>query len=315
MTRFDFLTSGYVSMDRMLKIGTPARVGFTSLVTNADNTQVYYGGCSVNVACALSRLGLAAAPLIRVGRDYAQSGFEAFLAENGIPTDGVTRREDDLTSVCYLIQDNEGQHITLFYPGAMDGRYAAPLPDFLFESAGMGVLTVGSRQDNELFIAQCARHHVPLAFGMKGDMDAFPPDFLRGTLRQCKLIFCNETEREALERLLGHDLGDLLLHGAAEAVVTTMGGEGSRYQSRRGSGRVPVYRVPQVVDTTGSGDAYLSGFLYGYAQGRPMRECARLGAVEASFVLEKTGCCTGLPDRQALLSRLTAYTEQTEGAD
>ena len=126
--RYDVLTSGYVSMDHMLKIGTPAQVGFTSLVTNADNTQVYYGGCSVNIACALCRLGLAAMPLIRVGRDYAQTGFEAFLAENRIPTEGVTLRAEDITSVCYLVQDNEGQHITLFYPGAMDGAMPPPCP-------------------------------------------------------------------------------------------------------------------------------------------------------------------------------------------
>ena len=313
--RYDVLTSGYVSMDHMLKIGTPAQVGFTSLVTNADNTQVYYGGCSVNIACALCRLGLAAMPLIRVGRDYAQTGFEAFLAENRIPTEGVTLRAEDITSVCYLVQDNEGQHITLFYPGAMDGRYAAPLPDSLFAGAGMGVITVGARQDNELFFEQCRKHNVPLAFGMKGDMDAFPPEFLRRVLGYCRLIFCNETEREAIERVLGHDLGELLISGSAQAVVTTMGGKGSRYASRDGNGTVPVYRGAQVVDTTGSGDAYISGYLYGYLRGRPARECAMLGAVEASFALEKTGCCTGLPNEENLLARLAAFAQQAEGVD
>lgn len=313
--RYDVLTSGYVSMDHMLKIGTPAQVGYTSLVTNADNAQVYYGGCSVNIACALCRLGLAAMPLIRVGRDYAQTGFEAFLAENRIPTEGVTLRAEDITSVCYLVQDNEGQHITLFYPGAMDGRYAAPLPDGLFAGAGMGVITVGARQDNELFFEQCRKHKVPLAFGMKGDMDAFPPAFLRRVLRYCRLIFCNETEREAIERVLGHDMGELLQSGSAEAIVTTMGGKGSRYQSRTGSGTVPVYRGASVVDTTGSGDAYISGYLYGALRGRAAQECAMLGAVEASFALEETGCCTGLPSEENLLKRFAAFAKQTEGVD
>ena len=49
----DVLTSGYVSMDHIIKIDTPARVGFTSLVTNKSNAQIFYGGCSVNIAYAL----------------------------------------------------------------------------------------------------------------------------------------------------------------------------------------------------------------------------------------------------------------------
>lgn len=315
MTRYDVLTSGYVSMDHMLKIKSPAQVGFTSLVANADNTQVYYGGCSVNIACALCRLGLQAMPLIRVGHDYRSIGFEQFLNENRIPTAGVIERNDDITSVCYLVQDNEGQHITLFYPGAMDGRYAEPYADALFEGAGIGVITVGARQDNELFFDQCQKHGVPLAFGMKGDMDAFPPNFLRKVLTYCKLIFCNETEREAMERVLGYDLSELLHRGSAQAIVTTLGGHGSRYLCNAGSGTVPIYRGANVVDTTGSGDAYISGFLYGFMQGRAIRECAMLGAVVASFALEKVGCCTGLPDETSLLARFEAFKAQVKGAD
>lgn len=54
----DVLTSGYVSMDHIIKIDTPAKVGFTSLVTNQSNAQIFYGGCSVNIAYALCRLGM-----------------------------------------------------------------------------------------------------------------------------------------------------------------------------------------------------------------------------------------------------------------
>ena len=54
--KVDVLTSGYVSMDHIIKIATPAKVGFTSLVTNKSNSKIFYGGCSVNIAYALCRL-------------------------------------------------------------------------------------------------------------------------------------------------------------------------------------------------------------------------------------------------------------------
>ena len=60
--KVDVLTSGYVSMDHIIKIATPAKVGFTSLVTNKSNSKIYYGGCSVNIAYALCQLGMKAMP-------------------------------------------------------------------------------------------------------------------------------------------------------------------------------------------------------------------------------------------------------------
>ncbi|MEG1614248.1 MAG: carbohydrate kinase family protein, partial [Oscillospiraceae bacterium] len=46
MAKYDAIISGYVSMDRVVRINTPAKVGFTSIVNNSDNAKIYYGGCS-----------------------------------------------------------------------------------------------------------------------------------------------------------------------------------------------------------------------------------------------------------------------------
>ena len=54
----DVLTSGYVSMDHIIRIASPARIGFTSLVENQSNVNINYGGCSVNIAYALCRIGM-----------------------------------------------------------------------------------------------------------------------------------------------------------------------------------------------------------------------------------------------------------------
>ena len=66
------LISGYVSMDRMIKIDGAARVGHTSMVTNKTNARLYPGGCPMNIGAALNRLGIQAVPIIRVGSDYRE---------------------------------------------------------------------------------------------------------------------------------------------------------------------------------------------------------------------------------------------------
>ena len=139
------LTSGYISLDHIVKIKSPARVGFTSIIENKTCGDIQFGGCSVNIAYALARLGLPATPILRVGSDYESTGLRAFLEAGGVDTSAVTSVPEERTSQCYLVQDNEGQHITLYYPGSMAGVYAKPLPDAHFAGAALGVMTVGAR--------------------------------------------------------------------------------------------------------------------------------------------------------------------------
>lgn len=308
----DVLTSGYVSMDHIIKIDTPAKVGFTSLVTNQSNAQVFYGGCSVNIAYALCRLGMCAKPVLRVGGDYESNGFKKFLKEGNVPLDGITELPEEATSVCYLIQDNHNDHITIFYPGAMDGKYAKPLPDELFEDTKLGVITVASRQDNEEFFEKCQKHHVPIVFGMKDDFDAFPEEFLKRLLTGSKIIFTNEVEREIIEKIYGfEDITELFDIGEVEIIVTTLGKDGSLCYIREGDiirqEKIGICKVDHVVDATGSGDAYMAGFIYGYLKGYKAEECCRLGGTLSYFILQAEGCCTNAPTEEQLLEKAKTF--------
>ena len=91
MGNYDVITSGYVSMDHIVKIKSPSKIGFTSLVTNKTNSKIYYGGCSVNIAYALCKLGLKSMPILRVGEDYEELGFKKFLEEGNVPIEGIQK--------------------------------------------------------------------------------------------------------------------------------------------------------------------------------------------------------------------------------
>lgn len=311
------ITSGYVSMDHIVKLQSPARVGFTSLISNKTCADICYGGCSVNISYDLCRLGVNSMPIMRVGDDYEEIGFKKFLEDSNISLEATSVVPGERTSVCYLLQDNEGQHITLFYPGAMDGSLVQPLPDHIFAGTRLGVMTVGSRPDNEEFFRMCKKHDVPLVFSMKGDMDAFPRDFLDELLHYSAIIFTNEVEREAIEQIFGFDMGVLLEEGRCQLLITTLGKDGSKcYYKENGAIQetfVPICRGLPVVDTTGSGDAYVAGFLYGFLRDRSPRECAMLGTVLSSYVIEQEGCCTGAPDEEKLLERFGRFDEELKG--
>lgn len=311
MSQIDVLTSGYVSMDHIIKIATPAKIGYTSLVTNKNNVDIFYGGCSVNIAYGLCRLGIKATPMLRVGGDYISNGFRKFLEEGKVSLDGIQVVEEEATSVCYLLQDNKNDHITVFYPGAMDGKYAKAMEDSLFEDTRLGVITVASRADNEEFYRKCKKHGVPVVFGMKDDFDAFPETFLKTLLTGSKIIFTNEVEREIIEKIYGfNDITELFEIGEAEIIITTIGKEGSICYERTKKGikkhQIGICEVREIVDATGSGDAYIAGFVYGYLKGMKSSQCCKLGSALASFVLQAEGCCTNMPTEEELLEKYNA---------
>lgn len=315
MKQYDILTSGYVSMDRIIKVLSPLRVGFTSLVENADNAKIYYGGCSVNIAYELARLGMKAVPYIRVGEDWREIGFYDYLHKGGVCMGAITEVPGETTSNCYLLEDAEKDHVTVFYPGAMHAKYAGPMEDRWFQESRLGVMTVGSYPDNLEFLERCEKNGLPLVFGMKSDFDAFPPEFLRRVLRYSRVIFANNAERETIERLYSmRSITELFEQGNADVIVITLGSRGSICYRKTPEGydmaEMRIARCEHVIDTTGSGDAYMSGFLYGYLNGYEPVECCNLGSILSSFVVEKMGCSTNAPDLQQLLQRYREFQQR-----
>jgi sugar/nucleoside kinase (ribokinase family) len=57
---------------------------------------------------------------------------------------------------------------------------------------------------------------------------------------------------------------------------------------------VPAHKVAKVVDTTGAGDLFAAGFLYGLTQGKPPAECGRIGAICAAEIISHVGARPGV---------------------
>lgn len=97
---------------------------------------------------------------------------------------------------------------------------------------------------------------------------------------------------EEVTQLFGARSLDGALSAAEETgllVAVTLGPRGSVVLTARGPVEVPATPVPEVVDTTGAGDLYAAGFLYGLTHGAGPEDCARLGAVAAGEVIGHLG--------------------------
>lgn len=309
---YDVVTSGYMSIDRIVKVDSPLMVGRTSIILNSDNTRPYYGGCPINVSYIMAKLGMNPLPILRVGEDNDTMGFLQYLKDANVPLNGLTTIKNESSSNCYIVSDRNNNHVTIFYPGAMDSKYASKLPDEYFENTRLALITVGSYRDNSEFYSKCLKHGIPIVFGTKLDYDAFPVSFLKEILLSSRIIFSNEHEREEINELMGiDDITRLFDLGKAEIIVTTLGENGSECFEKTEKGithkRIKAYETSSFVDATGAGDSYIAGFLYGYLSGYDTEASCQMGSVMASFIIEAVGCTTNAPDLGRFNERLEEY--------
>ena len=111
---------------------------------------------------------------------------------------------------------------------------------------------------------------------------------------QVDVLFANEHEAMALYEVDTFDEALAACRADVEVACVTRGAEGSVVARGDEVVDVPAHPVEHVVDTTGAGDLYAAGFLFGLTRGRSMADCGRLGSVAASAVLGHTGARPGL---------------------
>src|SRR5262249_42722931 len=103
------------------------------------------------------------------------------------------------------------------------------------------------------------------------------------------LLFCNEAELHSLYQTADFDTAVAALRGDARRPVATRSAEGCIVIEGQQTLAVPAFPVDTVVDTTGAGDLFAAGFLFGTARGLGDERAARLGALAAAEVISHLG--------------------------
>jgi sugar/nucleoside kinase (ribokinase family) len=124
--------------------------------------------------------------------------------------------------------------------------------------------------------------------------DSFVVERHRGGLQgfietQVDLLFANEAELLALYETADFDEACEQLLRHCELAAVTRSEKGSVVLTKGEMLHIPAERVEKVVDTTGAGDQYAAGFMFGLSQGRSLADCGRLGGLAAAEVISHYG--------------------------
>ena len=283
------------------------------LVTTGDFV-VETGGCAANAAFALARLGVPAAIVARVGDDHFGAFVEDELSAAGLDVTGIHRAAGLGTSKTVIIPVTGEDRRFIHTFGANAALCAADLapalataPDVLY--IGGFLVLPALRQDELAAQLQLARQA-----GTRVVFDVVAPagralslDDVAGVLPQVDYFVPNDDEAAALtgERDPRRQAERLLELGAG-TVVVTMGERGLFAAGHDDTIELPAPQV-EFVESSGAGDAFAAGLVYGLLQSWPLRRSLEFASVIGGSACTQLGCTAGLVTRAEADALLESY--------
>jgi len=255
------------------------------------------GGSAANTIHGLAMLKAPAGFIGSVGRDETGDFFDKDMRAAGVKTSLFRRDSASGTAVALITPDGERTFAT--HLGAATELNAEDLNNELFGNYDILYIEGYLIYNFDLFKAACS---LAKTNGMLVAIDLASYNVVESNLEAfseivseyADIVFANEEEAFAFT---GKKPEEALIEIAGEkrtAVVKT-GKEGSLV--KRGDERIKAGILPvNCIDTTGAGDLYASGFIYGYSLGAPLDTCASVGALLAGKVIENYGA--KIPDHE-----------------
>jgi adenosine kinase len=249
--------------------------------------QIRRGGVAGNIAFGLGCLGLKPLLVGSVGPDFAE--YRDWLEAHGVDTSAVRTSTTQHTARFTATNDEAGNQIASFYPGAMSEDRENDIVS-LASASGVDLVLIGAGDPFAMqqHTADCRAAGIPFASDFSQQVAFLDGAAMRTLIEGAVYLFCNEYEASAIESKTGWSAEDILAR--VDTRVITLGAEGARVE-RQGEPPVVVGPVPDAtfVEPTGAGDAFRCGFLAATAWGLPLERAIQLGNLVAVHALETVG--------------------------
>lgn len=284
------------------------------LINNTRDYHRYLGGSPTNVAMNSARLGLNPIMVSSVGNDGFGEYIFKRLAEEGVNTNNIKKLDNKPTSVIF-VSKSEGT------PDFIPFREA----DYQITEEQIDTETLAqtnifhttcfalSKEPAQTTILQKAEEAYNLGCKLSIDLNYAKKLWssqdlaLKVIKAYCKynpLIKISEDDMLRLfEKELPHEEIFQFFHNqGVETVCLTLGSNGVKLsQINKEIIQLPAIKVEKVMDTTGAGDAFWSGFLFAYIKEKPIEDCLQVALKLAALKLQNVG---RLPDNINILSKL-----------
>ena len=265
--------------------------------TKVDIDKVSYevGGGATNAATTFVRHGHEAILLSNIGRDIAGEAILKCLDEEGIDNSYLCYSKDSTGCSVILLDSKSGERTILTHRGAsarFDNISEKCLdmisPDWLYVTTLRGDMATLER-----FFKKAKKLDIKIMFN-PGELELKHKRNLTKLLEYVDVLLVNK--REAAEIVPGKTLTELLsrLKNYLRMVIITDGQMGAIATDGAKTFRFGLYEDLKVVDTTGAGDAFGSGFLAALAAGKSFGDSLTFASAKSTSVVSTLGAKTGI---------------------
>lgn len=280
--------------------------GHMQLISSEDADRLYdamgpaveiSGGSAANTCAGIGAFGGKTGFIGVVNEDQFGKVFAHDLNAIGVKFDTPFTTGDTPTARCLVFVTPDGERTMNTYLGSCVELGPEDLNEDLIKSSKVtyleGYLFDPPRAKEAFFkaseIAEKAGQRVALSLSDGFCVDRHRDDFLKFIKKHVDILFANEDEIKALYEVDDFaNAADQIRHDV-ELAALTQGAKGSMILHGNATMAAPSIPVDAVVDTTGAGDLYAAGFLYGFTQGKALDICGSLGAVAASEIISHIG--------------------------
>ncbi|MET0345351.1 MAG: carbohydrate kinase family protein [Casimicrobiaceae bacterium] len=258
-----------------------------------------WGGCAGNIAYNLRGLGGEPVVMAALGHDGAP--YRERFADLGIATDGVRTIDETFTAQAFIITDLDDNQITAFHPGAMNHSHVNHVADVT--GVRLGIIAPDGKEGMMAHVREFGEAGIPFVFDPGQGLPLFDGKELSAMIERAAYLTVNDYEAKLLCERTGLDLSALAER--VQALIVTLGAEGSVIHADGATYAIPAVKPQAVVDPTGCGDAYRAGLLYGIAQGWDWQRTGQLASVMGALKIASRGGQNHTVDRGTVAALYT----------
>jgi len=266
-------------------------------LTRVSTGEEMSGGSGANTIAGVASFGGKAAYVGKVAEDRLGDVFRAEMHGDGVAFDTLPLRDGPATarSIIFVTPDGARSMNTflgasvMFSPSDIDDETVRQgailyLEGYLFDRDAAKAAFVHAAE-----IATAAGRKVALTLSDNFCVDRHRESFRHLIRGHVDLLFANEAELLSLYETEDFDAAVSALREDTGLAAVTRSEQGSVIIGEGDLIELPAESPSQVIDTTGAGDQYAAGFLFGHARGLPLAICGRLGHIAAAEVISHYG--------------------------
>lgn len=313
MPKFDVLTIGNAIVDILARCedGFLSENGITKGAMNlidAERAELLYskmgpaveasGGSAGNTAAGIAGFGGKAAYFGKVAEDQLGGIFQHDIRAQGVHYETKPEGTNPPTARSMIFVTPDGERSMNTYLGACVDLGPEHVEEDVVAEAKVtyfeGYLWDPPRAKEAIReaarIAHAHGREVSMTLSDPFCVDRYRAEFLdlmrSGTV---DIVFANRNEALSLYETEDFELALKKIGEDCKLAAVTMSEEGAIIIRGGERVRVPAYPIEELVDTTGAGDLFAAGFLFGYTQGRSLEDCGKLGCLAAAVVIQQIG--------------------------